>query len=347
MAIGTRRQFLRSAGLGAAAVMISGARPLAALAASGAATLRGVSYFPPAYSALRYAVLGFVEQLKKWGGNELKVEFFDSGSLVKADEQVSALRVGTIQFMFHTSTYISGEFPILGILELPGVCEQLFEHGERLAIESPLWKLINGELAKGNLFMLTAGAGILEPEYIWSGRKGIVRLADLQGKRCRVVGREAMDFLRGFGVTGARIPSEQAYLALQRGSVDAVLANVNTVVARNLYEQLRFCLKVPVTSAAIAVFVLKDVWQRMSAEEKAAFWEAGRWYDLNQRMGYTKRTQEEAWPVVKKSGIQIVHPTDGDRETFGRKSQPIWASWRTRIGEELGQRAIDLATGKA
>ncbi len=346
MTIG-RRRFLTSAGMGAAAVALSRAGPLAAFAAAGAPTLKGVSYFPPAYSALRHAILGFVEQLKKRLGNEPRVEFFDSASLVKADEQVSALRVGTIQFMFHTSTYISGEFPILGILELPGVCQQLFERGERLAMETPLWKLINGELARGNLFMLTAGSGILEPEYIWSGRKRIGSLADLQGKRCRVVGREAMDLLRGFGVTGARIPSEQAYLALQRGSVDAVLANVNTIVARNLYEQLRFCLEIPVTSAAIALFVLKEVWERMPGEDKAAFWEAARWYDLNQRLGYGKWTQEEAWPVVKKAGIQIVQPTDADREAFGRKSQPIWASWKTRVGEALGQRAIDLATGRA
>jgi TRAP-type C4-dicarboxylate transport system substrate-binding protein len=346
MRIVTRRQFLRDAGIGGATLVISGARPLGQVAAADVPTRKGVSYFPPAYSSLRYAIMGFVQQLKGQLGNELKVEFFDSASLLKADEQVPALRVGTIQFMFHTSTYISGEFPILGIVELPGLCERVFEHGERLAMESPLWKLINNELAKGNLFMLTAGAGILEPEYIWSGKKRIVSLADLQGKRCRVVGREAMDFLSGFGVIGARIPSEQAYLALQRGSVDAVLANINTIVARNLYEQLQFCLKIPVTSAAISIFVLKDYWDKMPDKEKAAFWEAGKWYDLNQRMGYAKLTQEEAWPVVKKAGVQIVHPTDGDRGTFAAKSRPVWASWKARVGEELGQQAIDLASGR-
>ena len=111
-------------------------------------------------------LIGFVERLQQNAGDALAVEFYDSGTLVKADEQVSALRAGTIDFMFHTSSYITRSFEILGITGLPSLVEDLYEHGERIAMETPLWELINEELAKSNLFMLSAGGGIFEPEYV-------------------------------------------------------------------------------------------------------------------------------------------------------------------------------------
>ena len=66
--------------------------------------------------------MGFVNQLKKHRIS-MKIDFFDSGTLVKTDEQVPALRAGTIQFMFHTTSYITRTFPILGITGLPSLCD--------------------------------------------------------------------------------------------------------------------------------------------------------------------------------------------------------------------------------
>ncbi len=340
----TRRRFLKAAGMGGAALALAGLRR----ARADAPVCRGASYLSPAYKGLRYGVLGFVEQLQRNARDVLRVELFDSGTLMSADEQLPGLRKGTVRFMFHTTTYMTEEFPILGIIELPGVSDQLFQHGERLAMESPLWRLVNGELAKSNLFMLTAGAGTMQPELIWSGKTKVASLADLQGKRCRVVGGAATELLRSFGATAVRIPSEQTHLALQRGALDAILAAVDTIVARNLHESLRWCFSLPVTTAASAVFLLWDAWEKMPAREKAAFWEAARWYDENQsKIGYKKIPQDEAWPVVRKAGIELVEPAAGDGETFARKSQSIWASWRSKVGEDLGRRAIELATGNA
>ncbi len=334
--------------MGGAALALAGMRRARALLLADVPVYRGASYLSPAYKGLRYGVLGFVDQLQQNARDVLRVELFDSATLMKADEQLAELRKGTIRFMFHTTTYMTEELPILGIIELPGVSERLYQHGERLAMESPLWKLVNGELAKGNLFMLTAGAGTMEPELIWSGKTKVANLADLQGKRCRVVSSAATELLRSFGATGVRITSEQTHLALQRGTLDAVLAAVDTIVARNLHERLRWCFSLPVTTAASAVFLLRDTWQKMPAREKAAFWEAGRWYDENQsKIGYKKIVRDEAWPVVRKAGIEIVQPTAADEETFARRSQSIWASWRSKVGEDVGQRAIDLATGNA
>ncbi len=193
----SRRSFLKAAAIGCGAVAVSGPLVFVATHAHAAETFTGVTYLTPAYKALMWGVNKFNEVLKEKGQGVLTVDFHDSGTLVKADEQVAALRAGTIHYMFHTASYITRSFKILGVTGLPSLVEELYEHGDRLKMETPLWKLMNDSMAKDNIFMLTQGGGVLEPEYIWSGAgKKINSLKDLQGSKIRVVGYEATEALK-------------------------------------------------------------------------------------------------------------------------------------------------------
>jgi TRAP-type C4-dicarboxylate transport system substrate-binding protein len=309
-------------------------------------TYTGVTYLTPAYKDLFPPITAFIDHLKKHP-DLMKVDFFDSGTLVKTDEQVSALRAGTIQFMFHTTSYITRNYPILGLLGLPSLCDHLYEHGERLAMETPLWKLINEVLAQSNTFMLTAGGGILEPEYIWSGNNKIASLADLKGKRVRTVSFEAEEVLKPYGVGGARIPSSELYLAVQRGTVDATLANISTIMGRKIYEQVKYCYKLPMTGFSIAIFFLKDKWDQMPDKVKAAFWDAGKAFDRTYAANINKVFYpEQFWPQIEKAGIKIFKPTQEELKDFDEKSRPVWAWWKEQIGGEVGQKAINLALAK-
>jgi TRAP-type C4-dicarboxylate transport system substrate-binding protein len=215
-------------------------------------------------------------------------------------------------------------------------------------MESALWTLINDQLAKDNLFMLTAGGGIMEPECVWSGKLKVASLEDLKGKHCRVVSYEATEALKSFGVAGVRVPSSETYLALQRGTVDAAVANISTIVGRKLYEPVKYCYRIPVTAFTISVFFLKDKWDKLPDKEKAVFWEAGKWCDANYAGTVNKKFYlDQYWPIIKKAGIEVAAPTGADLNTFEEKSQPIWKWWKNQVGAQVGQKAIDLALGKA
>ncbi len=343
----SRRGFLGKVAAAAAALICKDVLPFSGVLSAAASSYRGASFLPPAYRAVRLGVDGFVETLKRNAPPSTTIEFFDSGTLMKIDAQLPGLKIGTIQFMFHTSTYIADEFPILGVMELPGICDQLYDHGERLNMDSPLWRLINDELAKKNLFMLSAGGGILEPEFIYSRETKIASLEDLKGKRCRIVSPMATELLKAYGVTAVRLASSEILVALQRQSIDAVLSPVDTILARNLHGYLRYCYKLPVTGATHGAFLMRDVWDRMPEDDKAAFRQAGLWYDqFMGTMGYIKIPQEDYWSVLKRAGMEVVTPTAGEQEQFVRSAQSQWTAWKQLVGEEVGRRAIDLALGR-
>ena len=312
-------------------------------------TLTGVTYLPDSYEALTYGSNGFVEYLRENAPDTLELDFYDSGQLLGVDEQLPALRAGNIDLMFHTTSYITRSVPILGITGLPQTVQALWENPDRLKIGSPLFELINEELAKDNLYMLSAGGGIFEPEYIWSTDANPIRsLDDLDGKKVRVVSFEATEALEDYGAASVRVPSSELYLAMQRGTVDAAVANIDTIIGRSLQEQTGAVYKLPITAYSSAIFMLRDRWDALSPEEQQALQEAAQWYDENAVKEARERIYPEVfWPAVKEEGVEIVEPEAETVQQFQDNTDEVTQAWFEEVGEDVGQRAVDLALGKS
>ena len=345
----TRRQTLKLGLLGTAGAALLGTGTLFPRSGMAATNLTGAYYIPTSYEVLNGGPAGFIRYLKEHASDKVNVDFYDSGQLLKADEQLPALRSRSIDFMFHTVSYITRSVPVLGITGLPGVVEELYRHPERLAIGSPLFNLINQELAKADLYMLSAGGGILEPEYIWSTKANPVRsLADLDGKKVRVVSFEATEALSRFNVAAVRIPSSETYLALQRGTVDAGVFNISTVIGRSLHEQLAYCYKLPTTAFTVAPFMLRSRWESLDGETRAVLQDAANWYNLNFVSNANNSTYpQKFWPRVRDAGVEVIEPSAEDLASFNDNSHAVWEHWKSEVGEEVGSRAIQLALGKA
>ncbi|MEX1663682.1 TRAP transporter substrate-binding protein [Thioclava sp. 15-R06ZXC-3] len=340
----TRRNFLK---IGAALMGGSALLSVTGTPALANTKLTGVSYLPPSYKALSYGSAGFVERLN--ASDAVTVDYYDSAKLLKADEQLPALRAGTIDFMFHTTSYITRSVPILGITGLPGVIEALYENPDRLKKGSPLFNLINEQLAKEDLYMVSMMGNVLQPEYIWSNAKSPIRsLADIKGKKVRVVSFEGTKIIENFGGASVRIPSSELYLGLQRGTVDAAVANISTIIGRSLQEQLHQVYKLPVTGFGIGLFVTPKRWNAMDADTKAAFESAAEWFDANgAKQANDVIYKDEYWPTVEQAGIEIIEPSPEDITALDKAAQGVRATWIDEVGKDLGERAIALATGQA
>ena len=336
-----RRTFLGGGAALFGAATLGAARP--ALAET---TLTGVSYLPPSYTALSYGSAGFVERLA--ASDAVSVDYYDSAKLLKADEQLPALRSGTIDFMFHTTSYITRSSPILGITGLPGVVEALYENPGRIAKGSPLFELMNEELAKEDLYMVSMMGNVLEPEYVWSTAAAPIRsIDDISGKKVRVVSFEATKLMEDFGAAAVRIPSSELYLALQRGTVDAAVANISTIVGRSLQEQLATVYTLPVTAFGIGLFTTTQRWERLSDEERAAFEEAADWFEAEgAKQANDVIYPNEFWPMMEEAGIEVVAPSEEELARLEEASGPVIDAWLEEVGPEVGQRAIALATGE-
>lgn len=320
----------------------------AAVPAAAQETITGVTYIPPSYEDLAFGYQGFVERVNEAAPDTLQIDFYDSGRLVSADEQLPALRSGNIDLMFHTTSYITRSLPILGITGLPGVVEALYENPERIARGSPLFDLIRDELRGQGLELLTLGGGLMEPEYVWSTDASPIRsIDDIDGKRIRVVSFEATDVIDDFGGASVRIPSSELYLAMQRGTVDAAVANIATINGRDVDEQTAQVYTLPITAYSIGIFMQTARWDRLSEEEKAAIMVGVDWFDAQSAKGANEDYYEgKYWPAFTEQGIEVVEPDAAALERLSEVSQDVRNSWVESVGEDVGNRAIALALGE-
>lgn len=340
-----RRSFLKLGTGTAAGAMLAGL-PFGTRRALAAQTLTGVFYIPPSYPALTWGTRGFLEHIKE-KGDATKLNFYDSGKLLGADQQLPALRSGNIDFMFHTTSYVTRSLPILGITGMPGVVGELYKHGDRINIGTPLFDLINEQLAKDNLYMLTAGGGILEPEYIWSSQDKPVRsLEDLAGKKVRIVSYEATEALKPYDVAAVRISSSETYMALQRGTVDAAVANISTIIGRSLYEQLAYCYQLPTTGFTIALFMLRSSWDELPDAVRTDLQAGAKWYDEHFTEHCNTVAYPKYWEKVQAAGVEPIEASQEDIASYAEASAEVRSAWVKQIGE-AGERAIALARGEA
>ncbi|MDY8108757.1 TRAP transporter substrate-binding protein DctP [Fulvimarina sp. 2208YS6-2-32] len=339
----------RSVLAGTAALSAGAAFGFTIRTASAAETLTGVTYLPPSYADLAYGSQGFVDFVTDNHADAVTIDFYDSGRLLSADEQLPALRSGTIDFMFHTTSYITRSLPILGITGLPGVVGPLYENPDRLKIGSPLFELINTELNKQGLTALSLGGGIMEPEFIWStGSPGIRTLEAIDGKKIRVVSFEATKAIEDFGGAAVRIPSSELYLALQRGTVDAAVANISTINGRSVQEQIKQVFTVPVTAYGIGIFVQTDRYAAQPDAVKSAMQAGAAWFDENSaKTANEDYYEQQYWPKFRESGVEVIEPDQAALDRFAEVSANVREAWIQEVGEEVGKKAIALAMGES
>lgn len=333
----TKRTFLK----GAASLPLAGVFGKAAFAAGPGLT--GATYLTPNYASIMWGFNGFVDRLKESGS---EVVFYDSGTLLGAAELVSGLRSGVIDFMLHTTSYISRTFPILGITGLPYVVDALYRNPERLAAGSPLFTLIQDEVAKQNLQLLSLGGGILQPDYLWSDKARIDTLEGISGKRIRVAGLDASTAMEDLGAAVVSLPSSELYLAIQRGTIDGIVANAVTIDGRKLQEQTKMAFKLPISANAQGLFVLKSKWDGLDADTKSAVESAAQWYDQNAARHINEDDIPNLWPAFEAEGLTVVEPSAEQMQQFRTVCEPIWETWKAEVGEEIGTRALQLALGE-
>jgi TRAP-type C4-dicarboxylate transport system substrate-binding protein len=51
--------------------------------------------------------------------------------------------------------------------------------------------------------------------------------------------------------------------------------------------------------------------------------------------------------MIQKAGVEIIKPSAEDLDAVDKASAQVVAEWKKQVGEEVGQRAIDLALGRA
>jgi TRAP-type C4-dicarboxylate transport system substrate-binding protein len=173
----------------------------------------------------------FAAEVEKRTNGALKFEIYPNASLMKTFTQFNALRKGALDFSLVPPTYSGGEVPELSLTFMPAIVTS-YEQAYR-------WK--SAEIGNA-LATLLESKGIKIVTWMWesggiaSRTRPIITPADANGLKIRGGSREMDMMLQAAGATTANMPSNEIYIAMQTGAVDAAVTSSTSLMSFKLDE---------------------------------------------------------------------------------------------------------------
>ncbi len=215
----------------------------------------------------------FAAGVEERTGGTLRFEIYPGSSLMKTNAQFSALRKGALDLSLYPLAYAGGEVPAMNLGLMPCLVTT-YEQGAK-------WK--DASIGK-SLSRIAEEKGVKFISWIWqaggiASAAGPIRTpGDTKGIKIRGGGRE-MDFmLAAAGAKVSTMPSNEIYLGMQTGALDAAMTSSTSLISFRLDE----LAKALTTARGGAIWFMcepllmsKDVFDSLSPEQQKAIADVG------------------------------------------------------------------------
>ncbi len=161
--------------------------------------------------------LKWAELVEQETNGQVLIEVFPANQLVKVAETATALGLGAIDGAFHPDAYLVGIEPASEWGLMPGLASP--DNYYDIYYDLDLLGLLNSTYETAGIF----SAGFYSPgsvDIVVHKEKHILVPDDLKGKKMRMWGGTWAQVLKDLGTGLVTMPSAEAYIALQRGTVE-------------------------------------------------------------------------------------------------------------------------------
>lgn len=178
----------------------------------------------------------WMDTIEEESGGRVHFTRYPGESLVPAPNTWEAVKSGLCDVEFMMTTFAPGEFPMTSAMLLPGlysessmvgsmILQRIFEDG----YTATEWKDVKV------LWFWTN-----PPQSVGCSVKQIRKLEDWEGLKVAVLGEPETSMMEAVGAVPVGIPIFEQYIALERGTVDAVIIEFNGQVAFKFFEVAPF-----------------------------------------------------------------------------------------------------------
>jgi len=177
----------------------------------------------------------FKEEVERATGGKLVVDLFPAMQLGGAQENVHAVRTGSIQIVWIGMAFLSRTVPELEALSLPFLFTSR-EQAFRVA-DGPIGREIDRKMADKGLTLL--GFMELGARHVTNSKRPIKSIEDLKGLKIRLQPNEThLATFRALGANAVAMDVKELYPAMQQGVVDGQ-ENPYAVIAANRYFEVQ------------------------------------------------------------------------------------------------------------
>ena len=230
--------------------------------------LTASSWLPPTYAHSTHAYTEMFERLAERSDGEISAEIFFGGSLLPARTTLSGIASGAADLGYVYPAYTPAELPIQSFLNNASF------------VSDDMWTvaLAYTELNYTNPEAIAEweGQGVIMPGahatplYHIMCNTPVTTVDEARGKRMRTAGASFSGLVDTLGGTSVSVPIGDAYSGIQRGSLDCIIADPNTLVSFSFNEVVTDVTTAPLGVVTGAIWAFNaDTWNGLSEEHKA------------------------------------------------------------------------------
>jgi tripartite ATP-independent transporter DctP family solute receptor len=288
-----------------------------------------IGYILPQQSQLGAGATAFADEVSKRTGGRITVQQFPDSSLGGDVELLKGVQLGSIDLAFATGMGLPSVLPEAGVLNIPFLFNSI-DHAHA-TMDGPIGESFRKLFAAKDLVMLAWGENGLR--HITNARHPIVTPDDLKGLRMRVPQSDVL--MMGFqslGVDAATLPFPQLFEALRAGKFDGEENPIATIRAAK-FDQVQKFLTLSGHAYDPAVFIMSpDVFDELSAEDKASFMAAGK-LGAQASRAFAAEAQATGVAALQQAGMTV--QTNIDRARFASAMATATPEFEKRFGREL------------
>lgn len=283
-----------------------------------------------------HATQPWVKQVEEATKGEVKIQIYPSQTLAKGRQNWNAVKNGIADMSWNVMPYYTGLTPYADVIGLPGLPFNTAEEGSAL-----LWKLferfpeLSGQFADNKVLILHTSPVFM----LLSAKKQVKTMEDIQGLKVRSVGGNFTEVLKKLGAIPMMIPMPDCYIAMQKGTIDAMGAAWEPIPGFRLHEVTSYITdNVPFGSAYFAVVMNKNKWNSLSKETQEAIMsvsglEGSKLYGRN----FFDSAVQPVKDMIKEKGLNIpVYslPENEKQRWIDTAVKPVWESWISRMEKQ-------------
>ncbi len=286
----------------------------------------------------------FLEELEKLSNGRIKIMPYWAQSLVKGKEILKSVQDGVVDLGFININYYPKRLLLNGAT---GLLEQgPTQYQNMIGVYEDIYAQIpelTAEFKKYNQRPVYIYSAL---PYSFSTRESLKNFADLNGMKARSSSRWKLADLGAIGAVPTSVAFSECYMALQTGTIDTVLTNVDAQSRAKLYEVAPHITVVKQMWLALPFMITMNEtkYQKLPDDLKAVF-EKARENSVKRFTAYYPQTLQDEISKMESKGAKISYASAADVAKWvslptNKNNQDTWVKEVSAMGAKDPQKIL-------